>query len=159
MNCCVLFRLDFNAIVLTKKIINFVLKMKCQLFLTKQKLCCVDDFITSIFICSMAQTPIFQSPRLPVKRKVSVDEPDSPNSKHRKAALESSFTPKVMRARSVSIKNRFKRKKSLDGSKFKEPTLIIHHPFDANALSKTPGLPNKPNFAQLTKTPSELQLI
>ena len=101
-----------------------------------------------------AQTPIFQSPRLPVKRKVSVDEPDlSPNSKHRKAAMESSFTPKVMRARSVSIKNRFKRKKSLDGSKFKEPTLIIHHPFDANALAKTPGLPDKPNFTKLPNTP------
>ena len=43
-----------------------------------------------------AQTPIFQSPRLPVKRKVSVDEPDlSPNSKHRRAALESTVTPKV----------------------------------------------------------------
>ena len=43
-----------------------------------------------------AQTPIFQSPRLPVKRKVPVDEPDiSPNSKHRRAAMESSVTPKV----------------------------------------------------------------
>ena len=71
-----------------------------------------------------AQTPIFQSPRLPVKRKVE-DESDSldglsPNSKHRKAAMESAYTPKVMRVRSVSIKNRFKRKKSLtDGAKFK----------------------------------------
>ena len=106
---------------------------------------------------SAAQTPIFQSPRLPVKRKVSVDEPDnlSPNSKHRKAAMESSFTPKVMRARSVSIKNRFKRKKSLDGNKFKEPSLIIHHPFDANALVKTPGLPDKPSISIMTTTPSK----
>ena len=113
----------------------------------------ISNFV-HLHIFSMAQTPIFQSPRLPVKRKVSVDEPDlSPNSKHRKAAMESSFTPKVMRARSVSIKNRFKRKKSLDGSKFKEPTLIIHHPFDANALAKTPGLPDKPNFTKLPNTP------
>ena len=86
-----------------------------------------------------------------------MDEPDnlSPNSKHRKAAMESSFTPKVMRARSVSIKNRFKRKKSLDGNKFKEPSLIIHHPFDANALVKTPGLPDKPCISITTATPSK----
>ena len=101
-------------------------------------------------------TPIFQSPRLGVKRKVSVDEPDmSPNSKHRRAAMEASFTPKVIRARSVSIKNRFKRKKSLTDGKsgtFKEPSLIIHHPFDGNTV-KTPSLPNKPRMTSIIHTP------
>ena len=129
----------------------------------------------SDFSSSAAQTPIFQSPRLPAKRKVE-DEPDhmdglSPNSKHRKAALESAFTPKVMRVRSVSIKNRFKRKKSLtDGAKFKEPSLVIHHRFDGNGVDsnsvvKTPSLPSKPRLSSITNTPgiflvkSKLKLV
>ena len=129
----------------------------------------------SDFSSSAAQTPIFQSPRLPAKRKVE-DEPDhmdglSPNSKHRKAALESAFTPKVMRVRSVSIKNRFKRKKSLtDGAKFKEPSLVIHHRFDGNGVDsnsvvKTPRLPSKPRLSSITNTPgiflvkSKLKLV
>ena len=64
-----------------------------------------------------------------------------------------------MRARSVSIKNRFKRKKSLtDGgsaAKFKEPSLIIHHTFDGNtqASAKTPSLPSKPRLSSITHTP------
>ena len=120
----------------------------------------------SDFSSSAAQTPIFQSPRLPAKRKVE-DEPDhldglSPNSKHRKAAMESAFTPKVMRVRSVSIKNRFKRKKSLtDGAKFKEPSLVIHHRFDgngvdSNAVVKTPSLPSKPRLSSITNTPGKI---
>ena len=113
---------------------------------------------------------VFQSPRLPVKRKVSAEHDLSPNSKHRKAALEASFTPKVVtRARSVSIKSRFRRKKSLTSgahdipgvSKFKEPSLVIH--FDANASSgannaqlgppRTPRLPSKPNINVIMATP------
>ena len=120
----------------------------------------------SDFSSSAAQTPIFQSPRLPAKRKVE-DEPDhldglSPNSKHRKAAMESAFTPKVMRVRSVSIKNRFKRKKSLtDGAKFKEPSLVIHHRFDGNGVDsnvvvKTPSLPSKPRLSSITNTPGKI---
>ena len=66
-----------------------------------------------------------------------------------------------MRARSVSIKNRFKRKKSLtDGgsvTKFKEPSLIIHHTFDGNTLAsaKTPTLPSKPRLSSMTHTPGK----
>merc|ERR550532_2429999 len=64
-----------------------------------------------------------------------------------------------MRVRSVSIKNRFKRKKSLtDGAKFKEPSLVIHHRFDgngvdSNAVVKTPRLPSKPRLSSITNTP------
>ena len=121
---------------------------------------------TDTLASSSAQTPIFQSPRLPVKRKVE-DESEidglSPNSKHRKAALESAFTPKVMRVRSVSIKNRFKRKKSLtDGAKFKEPSLVIHHRFDGNGVDsntvvKTPSLPSKPRLSSITNTPGNFR--
>merc|ERR550532_3181783 len=64
-----------------------------------------------------------------------------------------------MRVRSVSIKNRFKRKKSLtDGAKFKEPSLVIHHRFDGNGVDsnsvvKTPSLPSKPRLSSITNTP------
>ena len=68
-----------------------------------------------------------------------------------------------MRGRSVSIKNRFKRKKSLtDGAaKFKEPSLIIHHTFEGNtqASAKTPSLPNKAKLSSLTHTPGKYFLI
>ena len=70
-----------------------------------------------------------------------------------------------MRGRSVSIKNRFKRKKSLtDGgvgpAKFKEPSLIIHHTFEGNtqASAKTPSLPNKAKLSSLTHTPGKYLL-
>ena len=67
-----------------------------------------------------------------------------------------------MRGRSVSIKNRFKRKKSLtDGAaKFKEPSLIIHHTFEGNtqASAKTPSLPNKAKLSSLTHTPGKYVL-
>ena len=70
-----------------------------------------------------------------------------------------------MRGRSVSIKNRFKRKKSLtDGgagpAKFKEPSLIIHHTFEGNtqASAKTPSLPNKAKLSSLTHTPGKFLL-
>ena len=71
-----------------------------------------------------------------------------------------------MRGRSVSIKNRFKRKKSLtDGgvgpAKFKEPSLIIHHTFEGNtqASAKTPSLPNKAKLSSLTHTPGKYLLF
>ena len=71
-----------------------------------------------------------------------------------------------MRGRSVSIKNRFKRKKSLtDGgvgpAKFKEPSLIIHHTFEGNtqASAKTPSLPNKAKLSSLTHTPGKYLVL
>ncbi len=117
-----------------------------------------------------ATAPKFQSPRLPAKRKVSAEHDLSPNSKHRRAAMDSSFTPKVKnpattRSRSVSIKSRFKRKKSLTSgvpndlipgaasvSKFKEPSLVIHSHLDGNA-PVTPGLPSKPSINLIMATP------
>lgn len=100
----------------------------------------------------------FGSPRLGgSKRKHAMDTCDlSPSSKFRKATLEA--TPRVTRTRSISLKNRFKRKKSLTSGavvNFKEPSLVVH--FDGNtaaaaSCSGTP-LPSKPTLAHLMATP------